>query len=330
MPRGTSLTAYERGKIDAKREQGLRLRAIARSLHRSLAVVQNYVNNPEEYGTKRRSGRPSKVSAADKRRLVRHASNAAVSANDLRRMCDLAISKSTVLRTLHSSKVLQHRKMKKMPRLTDTHKELRVRSCEHWLETGLQWDRVVYSDEKKFNLDGPDGNAYYWHDLRKEEKIFSKRGSGGGSLMVWGCFGLNGARLATISGRMNSESYTSLLESELQPFGEELGGPNWIFQQDNAPVHDSNFTHAWLLDHAIQILPWPSCSPDLNPIENLWGLLVRKVYEGAKQYDSVQELHDAIFRAWSDLDVTFLHRLIAGMRRRLLKVIEKRGGSLDN
>jgi hypothetical protein len=37
---------------------------------------------------------------------------------------------------------------------------------------------------KKFNLDGPDGVACYWHDLRKEQ-IFSKRQQGGGSLMVW-------------------------------------------------------------------------------------------------------------------------------------------------
>jgi len=44
--------------------------------------------------------------------------------------------------------------------------------------------------KKKFNLDGPDG--YYWHDLSLEKQYFSKRHFGGGFLMIWGAYGLNG------------------------------------------------------------------------------------------------------------------------------------------
>ncbi len=58
---------------------------------------------------------------------------------------------------------------------------------------------MVFSDEKKFNLDGPDRLTHYWHDLRKVETIRSRRVHGGGSVMVWGCFGWgSGVRLTLV------------------------------------------------------------------------------------------------------------------------------------
>ena len=57
------------------------------------------------------------------------------------------------------------------------------------------WDEqcrsVTFSDEKKFNRDGPDGYQYYWADLRNEAEIYSKNAIGGGGVMVWACFNFN-------------------------------------------------------------------------------------------------------------------------------------------
>jgi len=50
----------------------------------------------------------------------------------------------------------------------------------------------MLSDEKKLNLDGPDGFKFYWHDLWEEPKIFSKRQFGDGSVMIWAGVSSNG------------------------------------------------------------------------------------------------------------------------------------------
>jgi hypothetical protein len=64
---------------------------------------------------------------------------------------------------------------------------------------------VIWSDEKKFNLDGPDGMQYYWVDLRKELEIFSKNVHGGGSVIVWAAFSWDGTTdIVFVDGRLNS------------------------------------------------------------------------------------------------------------------------------
>ena len=69
-----------------------------------------------------------------------------------------------------------------------------------------EWYKIIFSDEKRFNLDGPDGWSHYWHDLRTEPKIFRKRQSGGGSVMVGGVIGyLKKLNLIFVDHTMNTE-----------------------------------------------------------------------------------------------------------------------------
>ena len=58
MGRGKALTAYEKGQIDAYHASERSNREIAKLLSRSLNVINNYVKNPNSYGTAKSPGRP--------------------------------------------------------------------------------------------------------------------------------------------------------------------------------------------------------------------------------------------------------------------------------
>ncbi|XGW11330.1 hypothetical protein V3C99_012660, partial [Haemonchus contortus] len=75
---------------------------------------------------------------------------------------------------------------KKAPRINDRLRKARLEIAK--MNLGRDWAKVVFSDEKGFNLDGSGGNKYHWRDLKKERVYFSHRNFGGGSLMVWGVF----------------------------------------------------------------------------------------------------------------------------------------------
>lgn len=62
------------------------------------------------------------------------------------------------------------------------------------------------------------------------------------------------------------------------------------FLQDNDPKHKSTLVRTWLFNNGIQCINFPPYSPDLNPIENLWADLARRVEQF--QCDTMEELQD--------------------------------------
>lgn len=217
--------------------------------------------------------------------------------------------------------------MKRKPKLTSANIEGRKqfeRDHIHWTN---KWRKVIFSDEKKFNLDGPDGFAYYWHDLRTEKKIFTKRQSGGGSVMVWGAIGYRKKMpLSFITTRLNAKQYQEMVGPYFPGYGYECAGRGWQLQQDNAPIHVAKSTLADFKQRGINMFRnWPSKSPDMNIIENVWSILARKVYKGGRQYNNKNELKEAITAVWQNIPQAKIQSLYASLPRRIIALHDAKG-----
>ena len=87
--------------------------------------------------------------------------------------------------------------MKKESSLTTKHKLGRLRFAKETVHWKKKRKRVLFSDGERFNLNGPDGLQYYFHDIRKETKSAIRRQMGGGSVMVWADIGFTDEKLNT-------------------------------------------------------------------------------------------------------------------------------------
>lgn len=233
---------------------------------------------------------------------------------------------TTVLRVLKSSKFIKYRKRKRTPELKPHHREARKKFAAKNINRTEYWERVIFSDEKKFNLDGPDGYRYYWHDLRKDPELCTKRVSGGGSVYIWAAFNKYGkSKLVFLQGRQESNKYIERLRQNLSPFITQvqpnLPNKKLVFQQDNCSYHASRLTNSFLSTLDCEVMKWPSKSPDLNPIENVWGQLARDVYAGGRQFSSHEELTRQILISWSNLPTDYLVRLVDSMPSRCANVL---------
>ncbi len=109
-----------------------------------------------------------------------------------------------------------------------------------------------------------------------------------------------------IDGIMNSKMYCSILKEKMLPSLRALGR-RALFQHDNDPKHTSKATVGFLKKNRVKVIQWPSMSPDLNPIEHLWGILKRQVEHHSPS--SIQSLKEVILEEWKKIDLAKCRQL---------------------
>ena len=98
----------------------------------------------------------------------------------------------------------------------------------------------------------------------------------------------------------------------------------FTFQQDNDPKRAAKTMQEWLRDKSLNVLEWPSQSPDLNLIEHLWRDLNIAVQHSQS---NLTELERICREEWEELPKYRFAKLVASYPRRLKAIIATKGAS---
>ncbi len=293
-------------------------------------VVQTFKKDGTATISQRRPGRPRKLTPRQERLLMRRVEeNRHASSLQLSKEVEtgVTISHDTIRCTLQRNGMHGCRPRKK-PLLKLRHKKTRLEFARtHADKDEDYWDSILWSDETKINVFGTDGFKTVWRrkgEEYKEKCMVPTVKHGGGSVLMWGCMSAAGVgELHFIDGIMNSQMYCSILKEKMLPSLRALGR-RALFQHDNDAKHTSKATVGFLKKNRVKVIQWPSMSPDLNPIEHLWGILKRQVEHHSPS--SIQSLKEVILEEWKKIDLAKCHQLVHSMPRRLGAVIKNHGG----
>jgi transposase len=101
---------------------------------------------------------------------------------------------------------------------------------------------------------------------------------------------------------------------------------NGLFQEDNARPHKTKVASSFCAEKNLHILSWPAQSPDLNPIENLWAEVKKKIRNKKKKPTNLAELERDVKNAWKAIPKRLIENLIDSMPARIQAVIAAEGG----
>jgi len=329
-----------------KREVALRLRkqgmsnakvAAALGVDRSTIIrLLERVRDTGDITPKSSSGRPRMFAPRDERELVRIVRrDPTARPSNLRTALLNSSSRVPTTRTIQN---ILHRgglnacRMRRKPRLTKAQREARLEWAQEYAKKPAEfWDTVIFSDETSIHVHEAMRGSYVWRFKGEDLEpgmVQETTKFGGSKLQVWGCLTSQGVGYAcSLPDGLDAETYLGILKEELADtinlYFEGFKGV--VFQQDGASTHTAKVVKAFFRKQKYTVIPWPAHSPDLSPIENLWGDLKKRLLEKHPEMNK-HHLWEVVDAEWEATPTALCATLLHSMPDRLQDVIKAQGG----
>jgi len=281
------------------------------------------LNNGEKLRTKAGPGRPSLLSNEELLVLADFMNDnpqacAPAATKYIRERLNINITEDTIRRALKDLG-LSYKEAKNVSFLTQKAKKFRL----DWAIAHRQstFSKTLFTDESTFWL-GKTGVTRWSPSQDINENMIPKNIP---KLQVWGAICSRGkVSLKIFTENMDAELYTKILEEKLPEVKKLFGSVSaWTWQQDNDPKHTSNKAMLWFKEKRVRLIDWPSYSPDLNPMENVWGYIKKEIAK--KRPHTLAELEQNLLVLQNNLSDEYLGALVASMPKRVKVIIAKEG-----
>ena len=207
--------------------------------------------------------------------------------------------------------------------IREANKEKRLKWCADVSSCGDNFADVVWTDECTVELQQHSLRCFRKKDQLKKLKPRPKHPL---KLHIWGGISCRGATSVVIfEGILIATKLLKIYEASLIPFVKKAYPDHHRLMQDNDPKHTSRVAQNFLLDNEINWWKTPPESPDLNPIENIWGSMKRFLRDRHKPTNKAS-LIEGIKIFWKTLSPEVCRRYVNHIQRVIPVVIEEDGG----
>ena len=186
------------------------------------------------------------------------------------------------------------------------------------------WNQTIFTDETAFDLFR--NKVHRWH--KKDNRPIRRLPKNRQKVMAWGGISKKGKTpLFCFTNIMDGPFYVSILQNQLLPAARNMYRRNWRLQQDNDPKHTSRVAKNFIAENSICTIDWPSNSPDLNPIENMWTIIKNNVEKRMPQ--NINELTRFLIEEWEEIPQETVNNLVSSMKTRCELVLANNGDRIS-
>ena len=206
--------------------------------------------------------------------------------------------------------------------IRDANKEKRVVWVNKCPEAEERFGDVIFTDECTVQLESHRRKSFRKKNTPRKLKYRHKHPP---KIHVWAGISKRGAtQLVMFGGIMTATRYGDILSTSLIPFLRKSYPDSHRLYQDNDPKHTSRYIQDFFVRNKITWWRSPVESPDLNPIEKVWGSM-KNFLRNKHKPRNMPELKEGLRKFWSTVTPQICCRYIDHLQKVMPDVIKADG-----